>query len=185
MSPDSWSETDLGLGMGDDELTSKCRSWRTMVITRYTRGEKPELKCRFGCVGGVYGKNGPRIRNFHGRLWGICLAYMVLGPILTSLSFRRRGGSKFLQSCRASQELHSALAPSLWWWLWKFSLFENFFDIAEIFQKSIFRNFLQSCRGSQELHNALAPSVWRWFLDFFPLWKFFGHGRNFWKFWKK
>ena len=25
---------------------------------------------------------------------GMCLAYMVLGPILTSLSFRRRGGEE-------------------------------------------------------------------------------------------
>jgi len=103
--PDSWSETDLRFGIRDIELTRKCRSWRTMVITRYTRGEKPELKCRFGCVGGVYGKNGPRIRNFHGRLWGICLAYMVLGPILTSLSFRRRGGG--VNFCKVLEQVKS------------------------------------------------------------------------------
>ena len=41
-----------------------------MMIARYTRVEKSEMKCRFGRVGGVRGKNGPRIRNLHGRLWG-------------------------------------------------------------------------------------------------------------------
>ena len=110
--PDSRSKTDRRFGITGTELTRNCRNWRIMVITRYTRGEKSELKCRFGCVGGVRGKNGPRIRHLLGRFRWIRLAYLVLGPILTNLSFRRRGGSKFLRSCRASQEHLAAPPPS-------------------------------------------------------------------------
>ena len=89
--PDSRSETDPRSGIKDVELTRKCRRRRTIVITRYTEVEKSEIKCRFGCVGGVWDKNGPRIRNLHGSLWGDMFSLSGPGthPYLTKFSAPR------------------------------------------------------------------------------------------------